>query len=130
VYSRLLPVRALCRRADGIREERELLPPLEAAAPLRAHRAPPIRVGHQQEPPVAGCVRQLREAAERAAPAPALGGREGHEAKHPPAVRPAKVFSPPRTPRVSLLVAPGGRRGRRGRSSRRGGGLVAAPGGG
>ena len=71
-------MRALCRRADGIREERELLPPLEAAAPLRAHRAPPLRVGHQQEPPVAGRVRQLRETAERAAPAPALGGRKRH----------------------------------------------------
>jgi len=71
-------VRALCGHADGIREERELLPALEAAAPLRAHRAPPVRVGHQQEPPVAGRVRQLREAAERAAPATTLGGRKGH----------------------------------------------------
>jgi hypothetical protein len=71
-------MRALRGHANGIREEGELLPPLEAAAPLRAHRAPPVRVGHQQEPPVAGRVRQLREAAERAAPTPALGGRERH----------------------------------------------------
>ena len=90
--SRLLPMSAVRRRPDGVREERELLPPLQAPPALRADRAAAIRIRHQQEPPEPRRVRQLREPAERAAAPATLGGREWHGPEHPPALPATKVF--------------------------------------